>query len=84
MKGLKRWFSEKWTAQDGSECGDYEGRGYPKCRPSKRVTKDTPKTWNELSKSEKKRAISDKNKSKEKTSKVRFSKIKKKLENGKA
>jgi hypothetical protein len=60
MQGLKRWFAEKWTAQDGSECGDYDGRGYPKCRPSKRVSSGTPKTW-----------------SKEKTSKVRFKRVKK-------
>jgi hypothetical protein len=77
MQGLKRWFAEKWTAQDGSECGDYDGRGYPKCRPSKRVSSGTPKTWSELSSDEKKKAIADKQESKEKTSKVRFKRVKK-------
>jgi hypothetical protein len=79
MMGLKRWFAEKWTAQDGSECGDYDGKGYPKCRPTKRVSSETPKTWSELSPSEKDRAIADKQKSREEVSKVRFKKTKKHL-----
>jgi hypothetical protein len=76
---LKRWFSEKWTNQKGDECGSGTTKGVPKCRPSKRVSSETPKTWSELSKSEKKRAISDKQKVGHKTSKVRFSKLKEKL-----
>jgi len=76
---LKRWFSEKWTNQKGDECGSGTTRGVPKCRPSKRVSSETPKTWSELSKSEKKRAISDKQRVGHKTSKVRFSKLKEKL-----
>jgi hypothetical protein len=71
--GIKRWMAEKWTAQDGSECGDYKGPGQVKCRPSKKVNADTPVTWKELSPSEKKRAIADKNKVGSKTSKVKFS-----------
>jgi hypothetical protein len=40
--GLKRWFKEEW--QDvGSKEGDY-----PLYRPTKRVTKDTPKTASEV------------------------------------
>jgi hypothetical protein len=40
--GLKRWFAEKW--QDvGSKEGDY-----PLYRPTKRVSKDTPKTADEV------------------------------------
>jgi len=76
---LKRWFSEKWTNQKGDECGSGTTRGVPKCRPSKRVSSETPKTWSELSKSEKKRAISDKQRVGHKTSTVRFSKLKEKL-----
>ena len=76
---LKRWFDEKWTSQDGSDCGDYKGKGYPKCRPSVRVSKDSPKTWSELSSEDKKKAIADKQKTKEETSKVRFSNTKKLL-----
>lgn len=82
MKGLKRWFAEKWTTPDGDECGSFNEKGKKdgKCRPSKRITEDSPKTWGELSPSEKKRAIADKNKASKQGkqySKVRFSKLNK-------
>lgn len=56
--GLSRWFKEKWvdvcTALDGGKpkpCGrSSSSRSYPYCRPSVRVTKDTPVTWKEMSK----------------------------------
>ena len=54
---LRRWFKEKWTAQDGSKCGDYKGRGRVKCRPSRRVSDKSPETWGEMSKEEKKKAV---------------------------
>jgi hypothetical protein len=54
---LRRWFKEKWTAQDGSECGDYKGRGRVKCRPSRRVSEKSPQTWSEMSPEEKKKAV---------------------------
>lgn len=73
---LKRWFAEKWTNQKGDECGSGTTKGVPKCRPSKRISSETPKTWSELSDSEKKRAISDKQRVGHKTSKVRFKKTK--------
>jgi hypothetical protein len=76
---LKRWFAEKWTNQKGDECGSGTTKGMPKCRPSKRVSSDTPKTWSELSSSERKRAVSDKQKAGHRTSKVRFSRVKKKM-----
>jgi predicted NAD/FAD-binding protein len=82
LKGLRRWFAEKWTNQQNGKtkpCGEYEGKGYPKCRPSKRVSKDTPRTWSELSSKERRKAIADKQKSKEATSKVRFANVKKSL-----
>jgi hypothetical protein len=75
-EGLKRWFAEKWTNQKGDPCGSGTTKGVPKCRPSKRITSESPKTWGELSASQKKRAIEDKRKVGHKTSKVRFSKIK--------
>ena len=56
-ESLKRWFKEKWTAQDGSECGDYKGRGRVKCRPSKKVSSKTPQTWGEMSSKQKKKAV---------------------------
>ena len=55
--GLDRWFAEKWVdVKTGEECGRQEGEkreGYPACRPSKRISEDTPKTASELSSSEK-------------------------------
>lgn len=60
--GLGRWFREKWTAQDGSKCGSYKGKGKVKCRPSKRVTSGTPQTWGEMSPEEKKKAVRQKQK----------------------
>ena len=48
---LARWFKEKWVdvskKVDGKHppCGrkDADGKSYPKCRPSKKVSKETPK-----------------------------------------
>jgi hypothetical protein len=55
--GLDRWFAEKWVdVKTGKDCGRQEGesrKGYPACRPSKRVNDDTPKTSSELSSAEK-------------------------------
>ena len=54
---LGRWFDEKWIdIKTGKPCGRSEGEkrnGYPACRPSKRISKDTPTTASELTKSEK-------------------------------
>jgi hypothetical protein len=54
--GLDRWFAEKWVdIKTGKACGRQEGesrKGYPACRPSRRVSEDTPKTASELSSSE--------------------------------
>ena len=60
---LKRWFKEEWIdVRTGKPCGRKKGekRGVPYCRPKKRVSSKTPKTAGELSKSEKKRRISQK------------------------
>lgn len=54
---LRRWFKERWTAQDGSECGDYKGRGRVKCRPSRRVSEKSPQSWGEMSPEQKKKAV---------------------------
>lgn len=54
--GLDRWFAEKWVdVKTGKACGRQEGenRAYPACRPSKRVSSQTPKTSSEMSSSEK-------------------------------
>ena len=56
--GLTRWFKEKWVdVKTGKPCGRTKGenRGYPACRPKKRVSSKTPKTVGEMTKSEKER-----------------------------
>jgi N-acetylmuramoyl-L-alanine amidase CwlA len=52
-KGLTRWFKEKWVNQRGEIGYKYDGDIY---RPTKRITKKTPKTFKELSKSDIKKA----------------------------
>ena len=56
-KGLKRWFREKWVNQRGKVGYKYKNDIY---RPSKRITKKTPTTHNELTKREIKRARREK------------------------
>ncbi len=59
---LRRWFKEKWVdvsrKVDGKHppCGrkDADGKAYPKCRPSKKVSKETPKVASSYDKKEKK------------------------------
>lgn len=64
---LKRWHKEKWVLPDGSECGSNKDKKNPKkCRPSKRVSEKTPKTWSEMSESEKRAAKADKSKANKK------------------
>lgn len=66
--GLNRWFKEEWRNQRGDIGYSKKGDIY---RPTKKVTKDTPITFKELSKSEIKRA------QKEKKTKGRVKKFKK-------
>jgi len=66
---LKRWFKEDWRTPKGKK--GYKG-GENTFRPTKRITKDTPTTWSELSPGEKRRAQI------EKDTKGRVSRYKKK------
>ena len=56
---LRRWFKEKWVdVKTGKPCGRQKGekrKGYPACRPSRRVSSKTPKTTKEMSSGEKTR-----------------------------
>ena len=78
--GLDRWFAEKWVdVKTGKECGRQKGekrKGYPACRPSKRISSDTPKTASELSSAEKEKF------KREKTSSKRIDYIHKKEDGG--
>ena len=67
-KGISRWFNEKWIDvcywPKKVECGrdEYSIKKYPYCRPSVKVTKNTPKTVQELSPKERKELCKDKRK----------------------
>lgn len=79
--GLKRWYKEKWVDltrpkknSNGKiigyeKCGrkSIKNGNYPVCRPSKRISNKTPKTYKEISKSSLKRAIKDKQRVKSKS-----------------
>tara|TARA_Y100001973_G_C4946678_1_gene208243 strand:+ start:80 stop:364 length:285 start_codon:yes stop_codon:yes gene_type:complete len=61
---LKRWFKEGWKdVKTGKPCGRQKGekRGTPYCRPTKRVSKKTPKTASEMTATEKRSRIRQKN-----------------------
>ena len=65
--GLTRWLEENWVdVKTGKPCGRQKGekRGYPACRPSKRVSSKTPKTTKEMSSAEKARFKREKTSSK--------------------
>ncbi len=65
--GLTRWFKENWVdVKTGKPCGRQKGekRGYPACRPTKRVSSKTPKTTKEMSPAEKARFKREKTSSK--------------------
>lgn len=79
---LGRWFKEKWVdvsrKVDGKHppCGrkdadgDKSRKGYPKCRPSKKVSKDTPKTTSSYTKKEKKKMTDQKRRAEKKNPKT--------------
>lgn len=67
VKDLNRWFKEKWVDvsrkdKDGKHppCGrskaKLSGKGYPKCRPSVKVSDKTPRTSGSMSEGEKQAA----------------------------
>jgi hypothetical protein len=75
---LGRWFKEKWVdvskKVDGKHppCGrkDADGKAYPKCRPSKKVSKDTPKIASSYDKDEKKAMTQQKRRAEKKDPKI--------------
>ena len=68
--GLIRWYKEDWVDLNRYKNGKYEKCGrkstkkgkYPVCRPSKRITSKTPRTFKEISKKSLKKAKLLKNK----------------------
>ena len=61
-EGTQRWDREKWVDEYGNPCGSSKNKNTKKCRPTVRITKDTPVTWGEMTESEKKKAIKEKKK----------------------
>ena len=57
---LKRWFKEKWTDEKGNVCGSSKNKKTKKCRPSKKVSSKTPRTWSSLSPDQKRKAVAEK------------------------
>lgn len=55
---LKRWFKEDWKTPSGNK--DYS-KGENTFRPTKKISKKTPKTWSELTDAEKAAAKKEKN-----------------------
>lgn len=66
-KGLTRWFRERWTSQRGTTGYKKVGDVY---RPTKRISKETPKTFKELGGMKSKR-IKKAMKEKKKTGRVK-------------
>ncbi len=56
-KGLSRWFKEDWRTEKGKKTYKEGGTIF---RPTKRVSKKTPTTMNELTKKQKEKAIKEK------------------------
>jgi hypothetical protein len=75
---LGRWFKEKWVdvskKVDGKHppCGrkDADGKSYPKCRPSKKVSKETPKVVSSYDKDEKEKMTQQKRRAEKKDPKI--------------
>tara|TARA_R110000823_G_scaffold21133_10_gene63969 strand:- start:20 stop:280 length:261 start_codon:yes stop_codon:yes gene_type:complete len=59
---LKRWFKEDWKDEKGNACGSSKNKKTKKCRPSKKVSSKTPRTWSSLSPAQKKKAVAEKKK----------------------
>lgn len=55
--GLRQWRDEKWKDEYGNECGSTKNKNVKKCRPTVRISKDTPVTWEEIEASGKKSQI---------------------------
>ena len=75
---LRRWFKEKWVdvskKVDGKHppCGrkDADGKSYPKCRLSKKVSSETPKVASSYDKDEKKSMTQQKRRAEKKDPKI--------------
>ena len=54
---LRRWFKEEWKDEKGNVCGSDENKNTKVCRPSKKVSEDSPKPWGQMTKEEKQKVV---------------------------
>tara|TARA_R100000995_G_scaffold82614_2_gene56762 strand:- start:412 stop:666 length:255 start_codon:yes stop_codon:yes gene_type:complete len=59
---LKRWFKEKWKDEKGNPCGSAKNKRTKVCRPSRRVSSKSPKTWSQMTKAERSKVVRAKKK----------------------
>jgi len=59
---LKRWFKEEWKDEKGNVCGSEENKNTKVCRPSKKVSDKSPKSWSQMSQREKRKVTRAKKK----------------------
>ena len=66
---LGRWYKEVWIdISTGKPCGAAKTKGYYRvCRPSKKITADTPRTARSLTEAQKKKMVALKQKARRKT-----------------
>lgn len=57
---LKRWFKEDWKDEKGNPCGSSKNKRVKKCRPSKKVSSKTPRTWSSMDSKTKKKVVAEK------------------------
>lgn len=69
---LTQWFKEKWiNVRTGKPCGSARDgdQTYPTCRPSRKISKSTPRTAGSLTASQKRKMIQIKQRAQKKTAK---------------
>ena len=59
---LKRWLKEEWKDEKGNVCGSSKNKKTKVCRPSKRISSESPKPWSEMTGKEKRKVIRAKKK----------------------
>lgn len=59
---LRRWFKEEWKDEKGNVCGSSKNKNTKVCRPSKKVSSKSPKTWSNMTESEKSKVVRAKKK----------------------
>ena len=59
---LRRWFKEDWKDEKGNVCGSSKNKNTKVCRPSKRISSNSPTPWSEMTEAEKDKVVRAKKK----------------------